>query len=181
MTEPLHLVGIVGSLRSESINRAVFNTAVSLIGSGVELSEASLTEVPLYNGDVEDAGDPPSVVALKQAVDTADALIVFTPEYNRGVPAVTKNAIDWLSRPNGGRVLASATVGVVAATPGGHDVPGVRSHLADSIGDNALNTYETSLGLGSIHSVTDAQIDDEVARQQLAEWLEGFVAYVKNL
>ena len=118
MAESVNLVGIVGSLRADSFNRAVFRSAQSLVWPGVELSEASLRDVELYDADIEAQGDPPAVVTLKGQVSAADGLIVFTPEYNRGVPAVTKNAIDWLSRLPRESVLSRSTVGIVAATPG---------------------------------------------------------------
>lgn len=58
-----------------------------------------LAEVPLYNGDLEAEGDPPSVAVLKAAIAGADGVLMATPEYNHGVPAIMKNAVDWASRP----------------------------------------------------------------------------------
>jgi len=179
MTEPLRIVGIVGSLRAVSFNRMMFDAAVDLLGPGAELTEVAIRDVPLYNGDVEAEGDPASVAALKESVERADGLIVFTPEFNRGAPAVTKNAIDWLSRMPRQSVLTRATVGLVAATVGGHEANGVRQHLADSIGANTRTFYPTTLGLGSIaDKVTDGRLTDPVARSALAGWLAGFVNHV---
>lgn len=179
MTTPLHLVAIVGSLRAESFNRFVFNAAKELMPANAELTEALVKDVPLYNGDVESTGDPAAIVQLKQKVDAADGLVVFTPEYNRSVPAVTKNAIDWLSRVPGDSVLSRTTVGIVAATPGRHDASGVRTHLSSAVSANTQHLYGETLGISSIGSkLTDGQLTDEETRQQLAEWLGRFMSYI---
>ena len=180
MNESVNLVGIVGSLRAESFNRAVFVAAQTLVGPGVKLCEARLRDVPLYDGDVEAAGDPAAVITLKATVAAADGLIVFTPEYNRSAPAVTKNAIDWLSRLPGESVLSRAAVGIVAATPGRHDAQGSRTHLGQSIAANTDRLFEPSLGIASIaDKLTDGELSDEDAIQKLASWLAEFVNYLE--
>lgn len=182
MSESVVLVAIVGSLRAESVNRAAFGAAAELAGLqvGVSLREVSLAEVPLYNGDVEAVGDPSPVVELKRAVDDADGLVIFTPEYNRSIPAVTKNAIDWMSRLPRQGVINRAAVGVVASTVGGHDASGVRGHLGDSL--SALTPagfHPDTLGIGSIgDKLTDGRLTDDETRRALAAWLEGFVSHV---
>ncbi|MGI9604487.1 MAG: NADPH-dependent FMN reductase [Acidimicrobiales bacterium] len=181
MSPPITITAIVGSLRRQSFNRAVFTAATELLGEQTRLVEADLGDVPLYNGDVEAEGDPEPVAALKHAVATTDGLIIFTPEYNRGVPAVTKNAVDWLSRTPGASPLAEATVGIVAATPGRHEAAGVRGHLATSITANTDRLYEPTLGLASIgHLLEDGRLTDAETRSRLADWLGGFVQYVKE-
>jgi NAD(P)H-dependent FMN reductase len=77
-----------------------------------------LAGIPLYNQDVEDAGEPASVVAFKAAIARADALLVATPEYNHGVPGVLKNAIDWAWRPRVTSPLHDKSVAVMGASPG---------------------------------------------------------------
>jgi len=74
--------------------------------------------VPLYNADAEAAGDPDGVKAFKDAIRSADAVLMVTPEYNHGVPGVMKNAIDWASRPPQGSVLDRKPVGIIGASPG---------------------------------------------------------------
>ena len=180
MSTPINLVAIVGSLRADSVNRAVFEAARELAPAGVTISEQSLRDVPFYDGDVEAAGDPQSVVELKAAVDAADGLLIFTPEYNRSVPAVTKNAVDWLSRVRGDSALSRAKVGIVAASPGGHAASGVRDHLSTSIRSNTTGLYEETYGIGSVtKSIDDGRIVDDAVRADLLEWLEGFVAHVR--
>ncbi len=174
MTDPVKLAAIVGSLRADSFSRRVFGVAAELVAPDVQLTEVGIRDVPFYDGDVEAGGDPAAVVRLKASVAAAAGLIVFTPEYNRSVPAVTKNAIDWLSRPAGDSVLSRTVVGVVAATPGRHGASGVRAHLADALGSSL---YEPSLGIASVgHQFTNGELTDEDTRDQLKTWLAGFIA-----
>src|SRR4029453_18977368 len=99
-----------------SHNRALLRTARELLPVGVELVEHEIGALPFYDGDVEAAGDPEAVVGLKQAIREADALLIATPEYNRGVPGVLKNAIDWASRPPLGSPLTGKPVAVMGAS-----------------------------------------------------------------
>ena len=77
-----------------------------------------LDGIPLYNGDIEAAGVPPSVVQLRDATRQADGLLIATPEYNHGVPGVLKNTIDWLSRPPRDSALNDKVAALMGATPG---------------------------------------------------------------
>ncbi|HRE42892.1 MAG TPA: NADPH-dependent FMN reductase, partial [Terricaulis sp.] len=118
MTSPLRILGLAGSLRQASLNRALLRAAADLAPEGVAIESFDLIDVPLYNGDVEAAGDPPAVAALKAAIAGADGVLFVTPEYNHGVPAVTKNAVDWASRPARGAPLGGKPVGIIGASPG---------------------------------------------------------------
>src|SRR5262245_62996299 len=94
------IAGFAGSLRKASFNRALLRAAVEAAPAAqLRIEVCDLSEVPLYNGDVEALGLPEAVQKLREAVTRADGLLIATPEYNWGVPAVTKNALDWLSRP----------------------------------------------------------------------------------
>ena len=117
-TPPLVVCGIAGSLRRNSYNRALLRAAQELAPAGMEIRVFDrLAEVPLFNEDVEAAGDPEPVQALKRAIGEADALLIATPEYNHGVPGVLKNAIDWASRPPRGSVLAGKPAAIFGASP----------------------------------------------------------------
>jgi len=116
---PLLVCGIAGSLRQRSYNRALLRAAVELRPAGMEIRAFErLAEIPLYNQDVEDAGTPEPVEALRRAIGEADALLVATPEYNHGVPGVLKNAIDWASRPPRSSVLNGKPAAIFGASPG---------------------------------------------------------------
>lgn len=114
----LRVLGIPGSLRSGSYNRALLLAAVELAPASVDIELIELDEIPPYDGDVEAAGDPRPVAALKEAIREADALLIATPEYNRGLPGVLKNALDWASRPPLGSSLARKPVAVMGASTG---------------------------------------------------------------
>ena len=111
--------GLAGSLRKGSYNRALLRAAITVAPSGFDIEVFErLGEIPLYNADVEAAGDPEPVAALKAAIGAADALLIVTPEYNYGVPGVLKNAIDWASRPPSSSVLDGKPIALMGATPG---------------------------------------------------------------
>lgn len=93
------LLGLSGSLRVEATNRKLIREAARLFGE-CAFAEADL-DLPLYNGDVEDQGIPAKVRTLAGQVADADAVVISTPEYNKGISGVLKNALDWISRVDG--------------------------------------------------------------------------------
>ena len=110
--------GIAGSLRKESLNRALLAAVVDAVADLAEVTIGSIEEIPLYNGDLEAAeGIPEPVARLAREIGAADAVLIVTPEYNQGVPGVLKNAIDWLSRVKPS-VLAGKPTAIMGASPG---------------------------------------------------------------
>ena len=114
-----HVVAIPGSLRQSSYNRALLEVARRLAPAGMEIAVHDLGGLPLYDLDVETAGDPMPVRDLKAAVAAADGVLIATPEYNRGTSGVLKNALDWLSRPPRASVLEGKPVAVIGGGGGG--------------------------------------------------------------
>lgn len=114
----VRILGVAGSLRRGSLNRALLGAAIKLAPAGLTIDAFDLADVPLYNGDVEAAGDPAGVTAFKNAIRAADAVLFVTPEYNHGVPGVMKNAVDWASRPARDADLNGKPVGIIGASPG---------------------------------------------------------------
>ena len=94
----LHVVGISGSVRRGSFNTALLRASQEVAPDVMEIDIFELNDIPLYNDDLEDAGDPKSVAALKSAIRRADGVLFVTPEHNHSTSAVLKNAIDWASR-----------------------------------------------------------------------------------
>ena len=113
-----HVFAFAGSLRDGSFNRALLRAAQELTPDGMSIDLFDLNGVPLYNADLEEEGDPEPVTALKDGIRAADAVLIATPEYNHGVPAVTKNAVDWASRPPKDSPLDGKPVGIIGASPG---------------------------------------------------------------
>lgn len=110
------LLGICGSLRAGSENRKLMLEAARIYAP--ETFVDGNLRLPLYDGDVEQAeGIPPAVLTLAEQVRTADAIVIVTPEYNKMIPGVLKNALDWLSRVKGG-VWQGKPVAIMSATAG---------------------------------------------------------------
>jgi chromate reductase, NAD(P)H dehydrogenase (quinone) len=110
-------VGFAGSLRRGSYNRALLRAATELAPPALAIVIHELDGIPLYNGDIEAAGAPQSVVQLRDAIRKADGLLIATPEYNYGVRGVLKNTIDWLSRPSRDSALNGKVAAVMGASP----------------------------------------------------------------
>jgi Predicted flavoprotein len=95
---PVRVLGISGSLRRNSYNAALLRAAQELAPDGMAIDAFDLTPIPFYNDDVRLQGFPPAVEEFRMKIRQADALLFVTPEYNRSIPGVLKNAIDWASR-----------------------------------------------------------------------------------
>ncbi|MGV9566795.1 NAD(P)H-dependent oxidoreductase [Streptomyces sp. NPDC003480] len=116
----VRILALVGSLRAGSHNRQLAEAAVKHAPGGVEVVlHEGLGQVPFYNEDIDVEGSvPEAAAALRTAAAQADALLLFSPEYNGTIPAVLKNAIDWLSRPYGAGALSGKPVAVVGTAFG---------------------------------------------------------------
>ncbi|MFJ2363500.1 NADPH-dependent FMN reductase [Pseudomonas sp. NPDC087697] len=112
------LLGISGSLRSQSTNTAVLKTLSNRLGDQAQMSLFALSDIPPYNADLEADTLPESVAALKEAIAHADGLIICSPEYNYGISGVLKNALDWASRPGFNSPLKNKPVLIMTSSPG---------------------------------------------------------------
>jgi chromate reductase, NAD(P)H dehydrogenase (quinone) len=177
------IVGISGSTRRASFNSALLRAAAAAMPQGAELRIESIAAIPLYNGDEEAAhGIPQPVARLKDAIAGAQGLLLVTPEYNNSLPGVTKNAIDWLSRPPAdiARVFGGKPVAIAGASPGG---------FGTILSQNAWLPVFRTLGadlwpggrllVSRAGSVFDAngEISDAVMRENVRKFVAGFVAY----
>jgi chromate reductase len=120
MPAVVRILGVAGSLRARSYNRALLRAAHELAAEGMEIRDFDIARIPHYNADVQERGWPGEVVAFKAAIREADGLLFVTPEYNYGVPGVLKNAIDWASRAGPGEQspLAGKPAGIMGASTG---------------------------------------------------------------
>lgn len=98
----LRVVGIAGSLRARSYNKALLRAAVELALPDITIVPFDISVVPFFNSDLEANGDPEGVTALKSAINEANGVLFVTPEYNYGVTGVLKNTIDWATRGSPG-------------------------------------------------------------------------------
>lgn len=182
----IRIVGLAGSLRRGSYNAAVLRAAASLMPPDSTLQLESIAGIPLYNADEESAtGVPAPVARLKDAIAGADGLLLVSPEYNNSVPGVTKNAIDWLSRPPGdvARVFRGRPVAVAGASPGSFGtilsqnawLPVFRSLGAELWTGGRLLVSHAATMVGS-----DGEIGDAATREAIERFAAGFVAYVRG-
>ena len=95
----VRILGIAGSLRQASFNRATLRAAQELAPDGMQIDSFDIAPIPLYNEDVRQQGFPSPVEDLRARIKAADGMLIVTPEYNYSIPGVLKNAIDWASRP----------------------------------------------------------------------------------
>ena len=109
---------LVGSLRKDSINRKVARSICAIRGDNLDCSMIEIGDLPLYNQDL-DADPPEQWVRFREQVGSADGVLFVSPEYNRGIPGVLKNAIDVGSRPYGESVFDKKPAAIVTASPGG--------------------------------------------------------------
>lgn len=113
-----HKVGyFVGSLSSTSINRVLANALIKVAPEDLEFTEIPIDNLPLYSPDF-DADYPAEARALKEAIESSDAILFVTPEYNRSIPGALKNAIDWASRPWGKNSFDHLPAAVAGASIG---------------------------------------------------------------
>jgi chromate reductase len=108
---------IVGSLRRESFNRQLAELAIKVAPVELEMVSLSIADLPFYNQDLDEQL-PVAVVELKTAVEGLDGMLLVTPEYNRSIPALLKNAVDWVSRPEGQNSWTGKPVGIIGASNG---------------------------------------------------------------
>lgn len=111
--EPIHILGLCGSLRKHSYSRAVLLGLQDALRPGIRLDIVD-PDMPLYNLDHDGPASPPSVQDLRERIAASHALVIVTPEYNHGIPGVLKNALDWASRPNGKSCLVGKPTLVIS-------------------------------------------------------------------
>ncbi|MDB5604690.1 MAG: putative NADPH-dependent reductase [Bradyrhizobium sp.] len=121
----VRLLGLSGSLRRASYSTAILRELQVEIGDRADLELADL-RLPLYNQDDDTFDGPKTVLALREAIATADGLVISTPEYNHGIPGVLKNALDWASRPSGKSALQGKKTLIISNSPA--FTGGVRAH-----------------------------------------------------
>ncbi|MGX5719742.1 NADPH-dependent FMN reductase [Shinella zoogloeoides] len=179
------LVAISGSLRKGSFNTALLRAALDMAPEGVEIVEGTIRGIPLYDADVEASdGIPQAVARLKDQVAEADGVILFTPEYNNGIPGVFKNAIDWMSRPPADipRVFGGKPFAIAGASPGNFG-----TLLSQEAWLPTMRTLGTVPWFGAKLMVSraatvieDGRIVDEATEKKLRDFIAGFAAFVTN-
>jgi chromate reductase, NAD(P)H dehydrogenase (quinone) len=177
----LQVLGISGSLRKGSYNTALLRAAGGLLPDGISLTLQLLHEIPLYDGDVEAKGLPAGVVALREAIRSADGVLISTPEYNNSMPGVLKNAVDWVSRGKD-QPFAGKPVALVSASNGRFG--GARSQVAwmptlAVLGTLWMHRPQFYLANGQDAFAPDGSLVDERTRELLRGLLAQFAVWCR--
>lgn len=187
---PLTILGLAGSLRARSINRALLEAAAELAPEGVAVEPFPLDGIPLYNGDLDPFARreapgtlPAPVAAFRDALERADGLLVATPEYNHSIPGVLQNALDWASRPAFASPLAGLPVGVMGAAPGSVGTARAQEVLKRVLLAVAAHPYpHRGVLVGrAADKFTDGRLTDARTREHLKGYLGGFATFVRTL
>ena len=128
MNTPIRILGIAGSLRRGSYNRAALRAAAELAPKGATVETFDLDGIPPFNQD-EEQNPPAKVTQLKRRIREADAILFVTPEYNWSVSGVLKNAIDWASRPHGDTAWNGKPAAMMGASTGAIGTARAQNHL----------------------------------------------------
>lgn len=183
MARSYKVAGISGSLRAGSFNTATLRAAQELAPDRLDIEIVTLEDVPLFNADVEAKGWPPRVQELRDRVGACDAVLFASPEYNYSVTGVLKNAIDWLSRPEGDAPLNGKPAGIVGATPSFVGTARGQAHLRQIVFYNAmplLPTAEVLIARAGERFDADGRLTDEHTREVLKRMLDKFAAWVER-
>lgn len=177
------VLGLAGSLRSGSFNRALIGAAAELAPSRMQIVPfQGLEDIPMFNADVEKRGDPESVTRFKQAIAGAGGLLISTPEYQRGVPGVLKNALDWASRPPGESALRRKPVAIMGAATGMTGTARAQSQLRQTLVYNdcrMVQRPEVLVADARSKFGEDGSFQDEAGRKFLQELLENLLGMIE--
>ncbi len=186
-SDTVRALGIAGSLRERSYNRALLRAARELAPDDLQievLDNETLKRIPLYNEDVRAQGDPEAVRALKQAIRQADALVVATPEYNHSIAGVLKNALDWASRPPGASPLDGKPVAIMGASQGSFGTVRAQMHLRQvCVYTNMLPVNRPQVLVARAQRKFDeaGRLQDQKTRGFVRQQMEALIAWTRRV
>jgi len=173
---------IVGSLRRDSVNRQFAQALAKLARPKLDMQIVEIGDLPLYDQDLE-AELPAAVVRFKHQIESADAVLFVTPEFNRSFSAALKNAIEWGSRPWGKTSWAGKPGAIVGATLGAVGTAAAQSQLrsvASAVGIALAAQPEIYLNFRE-GLIVDGEITDENFVALLKDWVEKFADWIARL
>lgn len=174
---------IVGSLRKDSFNRKVAKALAKLNHPKLDLSFIEIQDIPLYNQDL-DNNLPESVIKFKKEIKESDAILFATPEYNRSIPGVLKNLIDWGTRPYGQNSWAGKPAAVIGVSPGAVGTAVAQSHLRSfmtTLGAHLLSQPEVYLVYKEGLINDDFDVTVESTQKFLQDFLDKFALWIEKL
>ena len=183
MKTPIRILGIAGSLRRESYNRAALRAATKLVPEGAILETFELDGIPVFNQD-EEQNPPAKVTELKRLIREADAILFATPEYNYSVPGVLKNAIDWASRPYGDSAWDGKPAAIMGASVGAIATARAQYHLRQMmvfLNMFPINQPEVMIGNAGEKFDDQGNLTDETTRDFVSQLLKNLVNRTRHL
>src|SRR5215472_16552205 len=181
--KPIHILGIAGSLRRDSYNRAALRTATTLVPAGAMLETFALDGIPVFNQD-EEENPPATVVELKRQMREADAMLFVTPEYNYSVPGVLKNAIDWASRPYGDSAWNGKPAAIMGASLGALGTARAQYHLRQMLvylNMFPINQPEVMIGNAAARFDTEGNLRDATTQDFIRQLLQHLVEWTRRI
>ena len=183
MTETITILGIAGSLRRDSYNRAALRAAQALAPTEATIDVFDLQGIPPFNQD--DEQHPPAPVAdLKTRIRAADAILMVTPEYNYSIPGVLTNAIDWASRPYGDSAWDGKPVAVMGASVGTLGTARAQYHLRQVfvfLNMHALNRPEVMISNAAQRFDVQGQLTDTTTQDLIRQLLWNLIDWTRQL
>lgn len=177
---PLCVLGLSGSLRQASYNTALLRAAQELAPSHVDINIHDLSSIPMYNDDVRMVGYPTPVAELREAIKTSDAILIASPEYNRSVPALLKNAIDWASRrPD--QPFKDKPIAIMGVSNGALGAAFANYHLRQIfvyLDARMLNGPEVMVGNANMKFDKSGRMTDEPTRLFIAAHIQRLIELV---
>jgi chromate reductase, NAD(P)H dehydrogenase (quinone) len=180
MEPEIRVLALNGSLRAASYNGYLLRAAAELAPPRLSIAGFDIGTIPLYNADVELAGEPGPVAALREAIRRSGALLIASPEYNYGVPGGLKNAIDWISRPPATSPFQRKPVAILGVSTGPSGTMRMQTQLRtilQSVGAYTLPKPEFAVAHGKDKFDADGRLTDAKTREHLAALLEALVAW----
>ncbi|SHG56654.1 NADPH-dependent FMN reductase [Massilia sp. CF038] len=172
---------IIGSLRKESFNRRVAKTLMLLAPTQLDMEIIEIGQLAMYNQDDDDS-PPPTYTEFRERIRAVDGVLFCTPEYNRSVPAVLKNAIDVGSRPYGASAWNGKPCAVISASPGASGAFGANHHLRQSLvflNMPAMPQPEAYISnIGKLYSGDD--LTEDSTKQFLQNFIDSFATWVER-
>lgn len=175
---------LVGSLRKESYTRKVVRAAMGLAPPSLAFEEVEIRDLPHYDQDLETESPPAAWAEFRRRIRAADALLFATPEYNRSVPGVLKNALDVGSRPYGQSAWQGKPAAVISVSPGALGAFGANHHLRQSLVFLDVPVMQQPEAyVGNAATLVDAQgkLASDGTRDFLRKFMEAFAAWVERL
>lgn len=183
MKDKIKIIAVPGSLRKKSFNRMLVNSLSLFKPENIEIEIADLSDIPMYNGDVEDAGIPASVAAFKEKIKKADGVIIATPEYNHAIPGVLKNALDWASRPPY-NPFSGKPLGIIGASTGLSGTISAQEnfrHIAALMNMHVMNYPVVLVRTAADKFGEDGNLKDEKTKEVLIKYLAAFSDWTKKI